>query len=147
MSEYDKRKRFILDEFHLSHEFNTNHINLQEVATNCLVGKFDIDNISKWIKHKETKMIIHDFYKKGYKYFVSVGVDELLSNPSTADEGYRFIMFQLQEELAYKDEYQSLNELETVLQLILSNDSLKKHKYVYSDRLVNEFKNVLKEVE
>lgn len=136
-------KRFILDEFPL-YEFS--NINLQEVDTDYLVGKFDSDNISKWMKHKEIKTIIHDFYKEEYKYFVSVGVDELLLDESKADDGYRFIMFRLQEELTYKGEYESLNELENILQLILSNDSLKKHKHVYSDKLVNEFKNVLKEV-
>lgn len=140
-------KRFILDEFHENYEFNNNHINLQEVDTNYLVGKLDDNNITKWMKYKEIKAIIHDFYKKEYKYFVSVGVDELLSDESTADEGYRFIMFQLEEELAYKYEYESLNESETILRLILTNDSSKKHKYVYSDQLVSEFKNVLKEVE
>lgn len=107
---------------------------------------FDTDNVTKMMKNKEIKAIIHDFYKEEYKYFVSVGVDELLSDESKADDGYRFIMFQLQEELTYKDEYESLNELEIILQLILSNDSSKKHKHVYSDKLVNEFKNLLKEV-
>jgi len=106
---------------------------------------FDTDNVTKMMKNKEIKAIIHDFYKGEYKYFVSVGVDELLSDESKADDGYRFIMFQLQEELE-NDEYESLNELEIILQLILSNDSSKKHKHVYSDKLVNEFKNVLKEV-
>lgn len=118
-------------------------LNNSEITT---FNPFDTDNVTKMMANKEIKAIIHDFYKKEYKYFVSVGVDELLSYESKADDGYRFIMFQLQEELAYKDEYESLNELEIILQLILSNDSLKKHKYVYSDELVNEFKNVLKEV-
>lgn len=106
----------------------------------------DTDNVTKMMANKEIKAIIHDFYKKEYKYFVSVGVDELLSDVSTADGGYRFILYQLQEELVYKYEHESLSESETILHLVLSNDSSKKHKYVYSDQLVNEFKNVLQEV-
>lgn len=135
-------KRFILDEFHENCEFKNL---LKEVDINYSVGKFDDDNISKWMKHKEIKAIIHDFYKKEYKYFVSVGADELLIDESTADEGYRFILFQLQENLSH-NEYESLNEFETILYLILSKDSSKQHEYVYSDQLVSEFKNVLKEV-
>lgn len=107
---------------------------------------FGTDNVAEMMKNKEIKTIIHDFYKKEYKYLVSIGVDELLSSESTADEGYRFIMFQLIRELAYKYEYESLNESESNLFLILSNDSSKQHKYMYSDQLVNEFKNVLKEI-
>src|SRR5690625_6793630 len=83
---------------------------------------FDTDNVTKMMKNKEIKAIIHDFYKGEYKYFVSVGVDELLSDESKADDGYRFIMFQLQEELE-NDEYESLNELEIILQLKIGRAS------------------------
>lgn len=108
---------------------------------------FDTDNVTKMMANKEIKGIIHDFYKKEYKYLVSVGVDDLLLNESTADEGYRFIMFQLQENLSHKHEYEYPNEFETILYLILSNDLSKRHKYMYSDKLVSDFKNVLREKE
>ena len=95
----------------------------------------------------EQGSIIHDFYKKEYKYFVSVGVDELLSNESTADDGYRFIIFEFERHLAYKDEFKGLSLPENELFCLLLKNSTEQHEYVYLDELVNEFKNVLKEVE
>src|SRR5699024_7433465 len=158
MSEFKKALKVIGGEHVEIKSGAENNINSLEIQ-NYDVSKVNIDlnnsetttfnpfdSASLMLQNKVIKTIIHDFYKKEYKYFVSVGVDELLSDESKADDGYRFIMFQLQEELTYKDEYESLNELEIILQLILSNDSSKKHKHVYSDQLVNEFKNVLEEV-
>lgn len=152
MSDHKKNKLY-LDEFYtnlkgLDHEaykaFGTLGNSEDNVGTEePFVEKFHKDIVM--LQNKEIKTIIRDFYKKEYKYFVSVGVDELLSDESTADEGFRFIIFQLQEKLASKSEYESLSESETILYLILSNDSSKQHKYVYSDELANEFKNVLKQ--
>lgn len=100
---------------------------------------FDTDNVTQMLKNKKNKTIIHDFYKKEYKYYVSVG----------ADREYRFIMFQLLEELNDKGNEGLLGNMETILFLILSQDLSKTQdlEYVFSDALVNEFKNVLKEVE
>lgn len=141
-----KNKRVYLQNDFQIIEDTFNQIDFGVFRSDHLVGILNDSNISNWMKHKEIKSIIHNFYKKEHRYFVSVGVDKLLSGKSTVDEAYRFILFQLQENLSYKNGYKSLNELETVLHLILTNDSSKQHEYIYSDQLVSEFKNVLKEV-
>ncbi|WP_121605961.1 hypothetical protein [Virgibacillus sp. Bac332] len=103
---------------------------------------FDTDNVTQMLKNKDIKTTILDFYKKEYTHLVPIGVDPELTD-------YEFMMFQLYKTLAQKDEYESSNELETILLLILSND-LQRNKdleYVFSEALVNEFKNMINGVE
>jgi|SRR5699024_9830320 len=151
MSKDEKRKLY-LDEFHNIKGMDTE--TYRKMGSTYKIKKLDLskdtekfnafDTDSLMLKNNVIKTIIHDFYKKEYKYFVSVGVDELLSDESTADEGYRFIMYQLEQHLAQKDEFKGLSFSENDLFYILLKNSSEQHEYVYSDKLVNEFKNVLK---
>lgn len=96
----------------------------------------------------EHKDIIITIYKQEIKDFISVGVDELLSENSIEhiNTGYRYIIFAIERDLAYKSQFKDFSASENELLELLSNSS--QNEYLrYSDHLVNEFKDVLKEKE
>ncbi|MGU3371229.1 hypothetical protein [Bacillus mycoides] len=102
----------------------------------------DTDNATKLMENKVVKTIIHDFYIKE-NADSTYGIDKLLAEKN--DYTVRFIMLQLLKELKYKEKYEGLNIVEQIVLLVLSNDFSKQH--MYSEELVAEFKNVLKEME
>lgn len=99
---------------------------------------FDADNLSKMMKNKEIRTIIYDFYE-------SQQVELDLEN---VEAECRKFMLNLFKELDSKDENEGLDDMENILFLFLSNDLFKYQdlEYLFSDELVNEFKNVLKVV-
>lgn len=98
---------------------------------------FDKDNVSKMMKNKEIKAVIHNFYK-------SKQVELDLEN---VEAEYRHFMWKLEIFLASKDENEGLDDMETILFFMLLKDGTKQYEHAYTEHLVNEFINVLKEVE
>lgn len=126
----------------MSEKYNIQKLNIDlNNGETTTFNPFDTDNVTKMMTNKEIKAIIHDFYKSNHSL-----LDELSPDESTADEGDRWVVFQLERNLAYKSQFESFTEAEnTLLQLLLT--SSEDNHLKYSNHLVNEFKNVLKEME